>query len=628
MAHASPYFRNVKDFGAKGDGHTDDTKAIQAALTEGRSPRSCQSCGMVNQTGIVYIPSGTYMVKGELHLYYDTFIHGNPCARPKLKLISGNSYVLSGPYSGDNLQHTNDFYYGVADVDIDVTDGGGSATAIHWPVSQGTYLRNMRLDVGSNMRGIFGESGSGGLIADVEIYGGRWGIDFGNQQWTFRNLKVSGAREACVHGIWQWSWVFVGLDAADCPVGINWDPSQPTGSLLVLDSTFKNVDIAISAKEANIQILVDRVELKSVGSLTNGTSGGTRTVHSWRQGPALARGEAVSGNRGDLTVTRTAALVQRARPRFGDAAVFNARDAGAKGDGHTDDTAALQRALDEHDEVFLPHGTYIISKTLRLRGSTSFFGEGYTTLMAKAGVALWADANSPAPMLEVPQDKSARTRLADFALDSAGDNPGCVMVDWGAGRDSGAWDIVFRLQHTAHTLWKIHRDGGGYFENVWLWVADHDIYTGHMIKVSNQHGLVVEGNTEPIWWYASASEHSLADQYLFDNAQDVIMVMGQTESAYWPDPPTSPGLRIRNSKRFWLYGSAMEAWFINSQRPPDGTPIQDTLIEITDSEDIYLYGPGTHNARNIMTGDHTLAAQAPYDQNNGIMFGFIANVPW
>eukprot|EP00666_Eupelagonemidae_sp_cell4sb_P003907 gene3907-23066_t len=53
-------------------------------------------------------------------MYYDTFIHGNPCARPKLLLKAGSSsYVISGPYSGDNLQHTNDFYYGVSDVNID-----------------------------------------------------------------------------------------------------------------------------------------------------------------------------------------------------------------------------------------------------------------------------------------------------------------------------------------------------------------------------------------------------------------------------------------------------------------------------------------------------------------------------
>eukprot|EP01052_Picozoa_sp_SAG31_P000369 SAG31_NODE_11_length_38734_cov_21.263854_19_plen_79_part_00 len=78
---------------------------------------------------------------------------------------------------------------------MDTTKSGNTgAVAVHWAVSQGTYLRNMQLDVGDGRSGIFGENGSGGLITDVVISGGDYGLQFGNQQWTFRNVAISGAR--------------------------------------------------------------------------------------------------------------------------------------------------------------------------------------------------------------------------------------------------------------------------------------------------------------------------------------------------------------------------------------------------------------------------------------------------
>jgi polygalacturonase len=40
---------------------------------------------------------------------------------------------------------------------------------------------------------------------------------------------------------------------------------------------------------------------------------------------------------------------------------FNVKEAGAKGDGKTDDTAAIQSALDQHDQVFIPDGTYLVN---------------------------------------------------------------------------------------------------------------------------------------------------------------------------------------------------------------------------------------------------------------------------
>jgi glucan 1,3-beta-glucosidase len=63
-------FRNVKDFGALGDGVTDDTVAIQRAVTEGNrcGPNACEST--TTTLAIVYFPEGTYWISSSIIDYY------------------------------------------------------------------------------------------------------------------------------------------------------------------------------------------------------------------------------------------------------------------------------------------------------------------------------------------------------------------------------------------------------------------------------------------------------------------------------------------------------------------------------------------------------------------------------
>lgn len=65
-------FRNVKDFGAIGDGTTDDTAAIQRAVTQGNrcGPSQCESS--TNTPALVYFPEGTYLISSSIIDYYYT----------------------------------------------------------------------------------------------------------------------------------------------------------------------------------------------------------------------------------------------------------------------------------------------------------------------------------------------------------------------------------------------------------------------------------------------------------------------------------------------------------------------------------------------------------------------------
>lgn len=53
----------------------------------------------------------------------------------------------------------------------------------------------------------------------------------------------------------------------------------------------------------------------------------------------------------------------------------NVKDYGAKGDGITDDTAALQSALNTGEPIYIPAGTYIISDSLRATKNNVIYGD-------------------------------------------------------------------------------------------------------------------------------------------------------------------------------------------------------------------------------------------------------------
>lgn len=93
-------FRNVKDYGAKGDGSTDDTEAINKAVADGdRCGEGCDSS--TTTPAIVYFPAGTYAVSKPIIQYYYTQFVGDINNLPTLKATAnfeGMAVVDADPY--------------------------------------------------------------------------------------------------------------------------------------------------------------------------------------------------------------------------------------------------------------------------------------------------------------------------------------------------------------------------------------------------------------------------------------------------------------------------------------------------------------------------------------------------
>lgn len=84
----------------------------------------------------------------------------------------------------------------------------------------------------------------------------------------------------------------------------------------------------------------------------------------------------------DYTARGTGAVTRSSADRFGDR--VSVKDFGAVGDGLTDDTLAIQKALSAHHGVFVPEGTYLVTATVTVGIGRSLTGSGQQSVIKAA----------------------------------------------------------------------------------------------------------------------------------------------------------------------------------------------------------------------------------------------------
>ena len=452
----------------------------------------------------------------------------------------------------------------------------------------------------NKQQGIFMENGSGGFMTDLVFNGGHYGAFFGSQQFTTRNLTFNDVQTAIFMN-WNWLWAFKSLSINNCGVGIdmaNGGAVQTVGSILVQDSKFKGTPKGIitayrpGAAATNGTLVIDNVDFAGCTAAVVDAKGkvllaGGSKIASWVQGNAYTTGSDVSANTSSCAATRTniqgsllappkpaslldarGAIVERSKPQYEDVPVssfISVKSKGAKGDGKTDDTKAIQAIFDSatYDQViYFDHGAYIVSKTVKVPPNVKITGEIWPLIMASG--AAFSDQSKPAPVFQVGQPgDSGCVEMSDLIFETKGPQPGAIMVEWnlaepaGAQATSGMWDVHVRIGGTAGTnlqsptcakkpnvtvvadptcegaflLLHVTSKGSIYLENTWFWVADHEIdLADHgQISIYNGRGVLIESQG-PVWMYGTSSEHSQLYNYQIANAKNIYMSAIQTET--------------------------------------------------------------------------------------------------
>ena len=446
---------------------------------------------------------------------------------------------------------------------------------------------------------------------DLTFYGGLNGVAFGNQQFTMRNLTFYNAQTAITQ-IWDWGWTYKSIAIYNCSVGLNMSAggtgAQSVGSITFVDSSMTDVGIGIAtAFDSTSQppsagsLIIDNLDLDNVPIAVQGPAGatvlegttGAITITGWGEGHKYTPNGPTEFQGPITPISRPATLVsggkyyERSKPLYGDitlAQIASARAAGAKGDGTTDDTAALQdfinAAAAAGKVAFVDAGAYKLTNTLAIPAGSKIVGEAYSILLSSG--PYFNDATNPKPVVQVGvAGDTGLIEWSDMIVSTQGQQEGAILVEWNlaspASTPSGMWDVHARIGGfagsnlqlaqcpttpstttppapvasdciAAYLTMHITTSASGlYLENVWLWTADHDIEdnTNTQVTIYTGRGLYDESSTGIVWLVGTAVEHHSLYQYQFANTKDVFMGQIQTETAYYqPNPdaktPFSP----------------------------------------------------------------------------------------
>jgi len=232
------------------------------------------------------------MISSSIVDYYYTQLMGDPNNMPVIKalryfrpntlgLLDGDQYTSTGALK---FGSTNVFFRSVRNMVFDTTEVPGTVYAVHWPSSQATSIQNCVFKLsqapGTHHTGLFIEEGSGGFLNDLVFYGGEYGAQLGNQQYTMRNLTFFNCKTAIMQ-IWDWGWTYKSINVYNSGTGINMT-GPIIGGVTLLDSTFSNTETAIATRRAPASqksnpgagsLIIENVVFNNVQNAVTGPAG-------------------------------------------------------------------------------------------------------------------------------------------------------------------------------------------------------------------------------------------------------------------------------------------------------------------------------------------------------------------
>jgi glucan 1,3-beta-glucosidase len=473
---------------------------------------------------------------------------------------------------GSGYGSTVSFYRQIRNLIIDSTQlpTNFSAVGIYWPSAQATSIQNvvfnMNANNGTTHIGLLIDSGSGGFMADLVFNGGNRGFLVGNQQFTTRNLTFNNI-DTAIEMWWDWGWTYKSVSINNCRVGLNVSAGGPSavniGSITLFDSEIKNTEIGIvtartddSQPAAAGALYLENVKLDNVQAAVVGPNGtylaGSSTpsvIDAWADGhryiyngPVNSRGRIAPTLRPADLVDAQGNFYQRSKPQYGDVPLsqfLSARDLGATGDGHTDDTAALNaailRAKEENKILFLDAGFYRVTSTIYIPPGSIIVGEPLSSVILSSG-AFFNSMDQPQPVVKIATPgETGRVEISDLIVSTQGQQAGAILYEYNLGtydkEPAGLWDVHARIGGFAgselqtaqcektsnvtitegnlvknciasYMTMHVTKYGAGlYMENNWLWTADHelDVRGEAQLTLYAGRGLLVESINGRLW---------------------------------------------------------------------------------------------------------------------------------
>jgi len=589
-------------FPVRGDGSADDSATVQAAID-----RVQETTG----EGILFIPTGRYRITRTIYVWPGIRLIGYGETRPVFVLADstpgfqkgmGTMFFFAGmppmrtggfrlpppppgtvpfnPKIADANPGT--FYSAMSNIDFEIGNDNAAAVAIRFHVAQHGYLAHMDFRLGSALAGL---NDVGNEAEDLHFYGGRYGILTKKPspawQFTLIDSTFDGQREAAIREN-EAGLTVVHTEFRNVPTAIAIDPRY-SDQLWVKDSLFENISgpaVIVSNEnsrmtEINLEDAACRkvpvfVRFRESGRQLAGP-GEIYTVKTFSHGLTLAGLGAV----GEIKTSFDAVPLKSLPPRSPNVIPnlppmdtwVNLRSLGLKGDGVTDETAAIQKAIAEHRVLYIPSGNYAVSDTLTLRPDSVLIGlhPDQTQFDILDGTAAFQGPGAPRPLLLAP--KGGTNFVTGIGLHTGGANSLAVGALWMSGKDSVMDDVRFLGGHGTRgpngkrenpynvnlsgdpdprrkwdsqypSLWITH-GGGGTFANIWT------------PSTFAQTGLYVSDTKTPGRVYELSSEHHVRTEVKLDQVENWDFYALQTEGERGESESAS-SLEISRSKNITI----------------------------------------------------------------------------
>lgn len=543
------------------DASTDVSDALQQAINNLKT---------THNFGILFIPQGSYLITKTIYVPQGIRLIGYGEKRPAFILAKNSPgfqtadstdkgqakymfwFTSSIPQAGKPIHDAGagTFYSAMSNINLQIEDGNPVAIALRTHYAQHSFIAHVDVNIGSGKAGMFDV---GNEMEDVRFFGGDYGIYTTKPSpgWQFMMIDnyFEGQRKAAIRSR-EAGLTIVRMTVKNAPAVLDVMPNFHE-ELFMEDCRFINISgpaITISVENnATNQVSLRNIACSNVpvfityrqsGAQTK-APGNTYIVHNYIHGLQMdsLRAQPVIKTITDIkTVTTMPGAAKTDIPTLpGINTWANLKALGAVGDGITDDTKAIQDAINKYPTIYVPQGWYRVTETIKMQPNTVLIGLTPigTQFMLANNTQAFGSFGAPKALLET--SVGGNNILTGIGLNTNADNPRAVACKWMAGALSYMNDVKFVGGHGGMArIWKqpapdknvgAYRNGNN-FDPSWdtqywsLWITNNgggtftDIWTASTYATT---GTYISNTSTPGRIYAMSIEHHVRNEIRFNN---------------------------------------------------------------------------------------------------------------
>lgn len=463
------FYFTPENYPITADGKTDVSEVLQQAINQVKRERNF---------GILFIPEGKYKISKTIYIPNAIRLIGYGKKRPEFILAKNSpgfqeevsedkgkaSYMFwfTGGIAepGEPIRDANagTFYSAMSNINLRIEDGNPYAVALRTHFAQHSFVNHITIHIGKGKAGLFDV---GNELENVAFYGGDYGIysTKASPGWPVMMVDsyFEGQRLAAIR-CQETGLTLVNMQVKNVPTVFEIDPEHAE-RLYIENSRFENVSgsvfVVSNADNSNNQLTLRNVDCRNVPILAKYRKHKKETTvsHTMYHINDFAHGLQLD----DLTsrpvyrtvtdivpIQKMPAILARDIPELPAMGSWvNLRDLGAKGDDETDDTRAIQQAIDRYDNIYVPQGWYRITETLRMKPTTRLIGlhPFATQFRLTESTPAFSGFGSPKAMVE--SSEGGANLFNGIGINTGGYNYRAVGIKWMANADSYLNDVKF-----------------------------------------------------------------------------------------------------------------------------------------------------------------------------------------